>query len=425
MPKKFTSPLAGPLRVTSTFQDHKNDPGRTKFAGIDLVYADGNSYRRPIVATSRQKVLTVQNDFYDPKQPQRQGEKYVYTQDLNDPDYTFLYLHNDENQVSVGQILERGQQLALMGFSGWTVPDDSPQGTHLHYEVRYKGQREDPDITTDFYLSYTTSQNETQSNTMTNTITVQNGWGLSNVAAAAGLPINEDTYNQIYNLNQGWRGSTDWRSLNTRMGPGDVLKVRPDVQVTPVNNPVIDVNNEANEWKAKYDQAIVELDRVKNELKKQVEATNIIAERNEALSVKKAELEQAVLNLNNTIKDMEKDQLPDQPKQAEGWVYDSASQPRLDLPKEEREKMKNALADHLAKNIEQETGQKVESNQIVSFVGGRVQKLTSTRLWSAIGGTWLTAQIGDNATQTIISAIVLFSLYIISEAYIYYTNQNK
>jgi len=65
--------------------------------------------------------------------------------------------------------------------------------------------------------------------------TVLNGWGLSNVAEASGLPINEQTYQEIYNLNQGWRGSWDWQSLNARMGAGDVLRVRPDpVQVQDI-----------------------------------------------------------------------------------------------------------------------------------------------------------------------------------------------
>lgn len=69
--------------------------------------------------------------------------------------------------------------------------------------------------------------------TQNNFVTVQAGWGLSNVAQAAGLPINESTYTDIYNLNPGHRGARDWRSLNARMGAGDVLRVRPEVVAQP------------------------------------------------------------------------------------------------------------------------------------------------------------------------------------------------
>ena len=52
--------------------------------------------------------------------------------------YSTVYAHNDELFVRVGQFVERGERIALVGRTGRA---SSP---HLHFEVRYDGQPRDP-----------------------------------------------------------------------------------------------------------------------------------------------------------------------------------------------------------------------------------------------------------------------------------------
>jgi len=52
--------------------------------------------------------------------------------------YISRYGHNDKNLVSTGDVVEKGQTLALMGSSGRST------GPHVHYEVLYKGRVVDP-----------------------------------------------------------------------------------------------------------------------------------------------------------------------------------------------------------------------------------------------------------------------------------------
>ncbi len=52
--------------------------------------------------------------------------------------YITRYAHNEENIVKVGDKVEKGQTIALMGSTGRST------GTHVHFEVEQNGKRVDP-----------------------------------------------------------------------------------------------------------------------------------------------------------------------------------------------------------------------------------------------------------------------------------------
>ena len=52
--------------------------------------------------------------------------------------YTTIYAHLSRWHVRVGQQLEAGQPIAVAGCTGWCT------GTHLHFEVRYRGHAVNP-----------------------------------------------------------------------------------------------------------------------------------------------------------------------------------------------------------------------------------------------------------------------------------------
>ena len=69
------------------------------------------------------------------------GERYGYGRMVeidHGNGYVTRYAHNKENKVEVGEIIEKGQVLALMGSSGRST------GPHVHYEVLRNGKPVDP-----------------------------------------------------------------------------------------------------------------------------------------------------------------------------------------------------------------------------------------------------------------------------------------
>lgn len=49
------------------------------------------------------------------------------------------FCHNDKIYVKVGQKVKRGQKLAKMGYTGYTEPDDTVAGTHVHWVLNING----------------------------------------------------------------------------------------------------------------------------------------------------------------------------------------------------------------------------------------------------------------------------------------------
>lgn len=49
------------------------------------------------------------------------------------------FCHNESSYVKVGDRVKRGQKLGKMGYTGLTVPDDVPAGTHVHWVILKNG----------------------------------------------------------------------------------------------------------------------------------------------------------------------------------------------------------------------------------------------------------------------------------------------
>lgn len=141
------------------------------------------------------------------------------------------YFHLDSISVYVGQRVIQGQ--TVLGISGNT--GQLVTGYHLHFEWLLNWNDINSHVNPLSYIAVGIGAGNTTTMN-TDFITVQPGWGLSHVAVAAGLPAVEATYQLIYSLNAGWRGSTDWQSLNARMGAGDMLKVRATTQTPQVQD---------------------------------------------------------------------------------------------------------------------------------------------------------------------------------------------
>lgn len=116
-------PLEG--RVSSPFgarRDPWNGQARSH-QGIDLVNAPGSEIR---AAAPGEVVFS--------------GEKggYGKTVILQHGGYQTLYAHNLANLVKVGDKVQAGQSIALLGDSGRST------GPHLHFEIRREGEAVDP-----------------------------------------------------------------------------------------------------------------------------------------------------------------------------------------------------------------------------------------------------------------------------------------
>ena len=76
---------------------------------------------QPVMAAARGKVVSVYND------PKGYGNTVLIDHGNG---YQTLYAHNSSIQAKIGQMVERGQKIALSGNSG------SSSGPHGHFEIR-------------------------------------------------------------------------------------------------------------------------------------------------------------------------------------------------------------------------------------------------------------------------------------------------
>ena len=121
---KFAWPVAG--RIQSGFGNRYHPIfGYNRFhSGIDIVA----SYGTPVKAADGGQV--VQAGYFG---------GYGYSVMLyHGGGFTTWYAHLSSINVSMGQSVQRGQVIGLVGSTGWTT------GPHLHFEVRINGAAQDP-----------------------------------------------------------------------------------------------------------------------------------------------------------------------------------------------------------------------------------------------------------------------------------------
>lgn len=221
--------------------------------------------------------------------------------------YRTLYWHLKSLNVRNGQRVNQGQKIGVSGRTGVAT------GYHLHFMIQLNEVNKNPRGYVNF--SGNNSNLPIKPDANMEYITVQSGWGLSNVAIAAGLPATTATYETIYKLNAGHRGSTNWQSLNARMGPGDRLRVRV-VESKPTPKPVADSKEvqklekqiaelkEAKskseaEAKAKYEELVLKSNKLAAE--KESEILKLREEKEQQKTTLIAELEE----VNNEIAELE------------------------------------------------------------------------------------------------------------------------
>jgi murein DD-endopeptidase MepM/ murein hydrolase activator NlpD len=118
-------PLRKEIRVTSKY-GYRTDPITGKrnawHGGLDLISAD-----RAVLA-SVSGVVAVSQIVTDKSDPTWEWGNYVCI--YGDDGRYIYYCHLDERLVVVGQRVSAGQQIGVMGTTGYST------GVHLHFEVR-------------------------------------------------------------------------------------------------------------------------------------------------------------------------------------------------------------------------------------------------------------------------------------------------
>ena len=123
-------PLNGTVRITSAYGS-RTDPitgaPNVPHWGLDMVNAD-----RIICAASAGRVA-VSQIVEDRSNLTWQWGNYVAI--LTDDGHVIYYCHMAQRLVTVGQRVEAGAQLGIMGATGYST------GVHLHFEVRTTGNQ--------------------------------------------------------------------------------------------------------------------------------------------------------------------------------------------------------------------------------------------------------------------------------------------
>jgi hypothetical protein len=142
MPNEYFLPVPSNCPVTQTWERHKQraiengwawKPGMAGktwyYPGID--YAPDEAGDVVITAAQRGKVMYAGPDKY---QGLNGGYGRYVMIDHGDGDTTY-YAHLNEAKVKVGDRVEAGQPIGIMGWTGNVWPE-GPAGRHLHFELR-------------------------------------------------------------------------------------------------------------------------------------------------------------------------------------------------------------------------------------------------------------------------------------------------
>ncbi len=120
---KMMWPVPGSTRLTATYPSYSDGSAHW---GIDIVRTDVTTKGSPFRAAQGGKVITAFNDGN-----WNYGFGNYCIIDHGDGKHT-LYAHAQRLSVSVGDVVEKGEQIGLIGDTGNTT------GPHLHFEVRIK-----------------------------------------------------------------------------------------------------------------------------------------------------------------------------------------------------------------------------------------------------------------------------------------------
>lgn len=120
---QWTNPLPGGT-LTSGY-GHRNVPGLPDWAqnhvGVDLATGSGTGAGGPVIAPTRLRIT----GFNDP-------DGCVIAKEAgDDPDFGFAFCHLNAYNVSVGQVLQRGDIIGTEGNRAQL----GQVGTHLHFEI--------------------------------------------------------------------------------------------------------------------------------------------------------------------------------------------------------------------------------------------------------------------------------------------------
>jgi murein DD-endopeptidase MepM/ murein hydrolase activator NlpD len=120
---KMLWPVPGETRLTATYPSYSDG---TAHWGIDIVRTDVTTKGSPFRAAQGGKVIAAYNDGN-----WNYGFGNYCIIDHGDGKHT-LYAHAQTLYVSEGDVVQKGQQIGLIGDTGNTT------GPHLHFEVRIK-----------------------------------------------------------------------------------------------------------------------------------------------------------------------------------------------------------------------------------------------------------------------------------------------